>query len=108
MEAAMINIKDDQWQAARSYPAGAEEKVLAAGDSTTPRAIVLKIPPGWSMDAHSHIFAELHYIIDGQYESQDETYPAGTFRLIPEEIEHGPFSTKTGAVILVIWCKMKK
>jgi len=47
-------------------------------------------------------------LLEGQYESQGEVYPAGTFRLIPEEVEHGPFTAKTGAVIMITWCKMEK
>jgi anti-sigma factor ChrR (cupin superfamily) len=108
MNAVTINVNNLRWHPAEMYPAGAEEKVLSAGSTNEPRTILLRIPPGWGMDAHSHVFTELHYVLEGEYESQGETYPSGTFRVIPKEVEHGPFATKTGAIILVTWCEMYK
>ena len=58
------------------------------------------------MDTHSHVYTELHYVLQGEYESQDEKYASGTYRVIPKEVKHGPFTTKTGAIILVTWCEM--
>ena len=67
---------------------------------------MLKLPPGWKMDNHSHRFTELHYVVEGQIESQSKKYSAGTFRVIPKEVEHGPFSSETGAIVLVVWCSL--
>ena len=106
MNAISINTNDLEWSAAGVYPTGAEEKVLSVGGGMAPRTILLKLPPGWKMDGHSHRFTELHYVLEGEYESQEEKYPSGTFRVIPKEVEHGPFSTKTGAVIMVTWCSL--
>jgi len=106
MDALSVNINDIKWIPAEEYPAGTEKKVLSAGDSTSPRTILLKLPPGWLMDSHSHRFTELHYILEGEYESQGKKYSSGTFRLIPGEVEHGPFSTKSGAIIMVVWCTL--
>lgn len=97
-----------KWQAAEGYSAGAEEKVLSVGGGMAPRTILLKIPSGWSMDAHSHIYTELHYVLEGKYESEGETYQSGTFRVIPKEVEHGPFTSKTGAIILITWCSLQE
>ncbi|MEW5993617.1 MAG: cupin domain-containing protein [Candidatus Zixiibacteriota bacterium] len=108
MNAVTINANDLNWQPAEAYPAGAEEKVLSVGGTMAPRTILLRIPPGWSMEAHSHVFTELHYVLEGEYESQGETYPSGSYRVIPKEVEHGPFTTDTGAVILVTWCELYK
>ncbi len=105
MNAVSVNVNDIDWQPTTSYPGDAQEKVLSTGGSVAPRTILLKLPPGWSMDRHSHAQTELHYVLEGEYEIGDKTFPAGTFRMIPKEVEHGPFTTRSGAVILVVWCR---
>ncbi len=60
MNAVNINTNKIEWQASTNYPAGAEEKVLSVGGDMTPRSILLKIPAGWKMNAHSHVFTEIH------------------------------------------------
>jgi anti-sigma factor ChrR (cupin superfamily) len=102
MEEINISAIDIDWQPAEGYPAGAMQKVLHDGADSTPRTILLKMQPGWMMNAHSHVHTEMHYVLEGDYESQDEVYPAGAFRLIPAHTDHGPFTTLGGAVVLVI------
>jgi quercetin dioxygenase-like cupin family protein len=103
MDAVNVKADDIEWQPAAGYPSGAEEKVLSAGGPSAPRTILLKMPPGWSMGIHSHRFTESHYVLQGEYESQGEVCPAGTYRVIPKEIKHGPFSTEKGATVLITW-----
>jgi anti-sigma factor ChrR (cupin superfamily) len=55
------------------------------------------------MDSHTHIYDEQHMILEGEYESEGKVFPSGTYRLIPAHKDHGPFSSKKGALILVIW-----
>lgn len=107
MNAVSINANEMNWQPALQYPGSAEEKVLSAGGSMVPRTILLRIPPGWSMDRHSHRYSELHYVLEGEYESDGDVHVAGTFRMIPKEVEHGPFRTRQGATVLVIWCTIE-
>ena len=106
MKEVSLNVNDLKWQPAHGYSAGVEEKVLCSGDSAAPRTILLKIPSGWSMESHSHISTELHYVLEGEYESKGEVYSAGTFRIIQKEVEHGPFTSRTGATVLVTWCTL--
>jgi anti-sigma factor ChrR (cupin superfamily) len=106
MNAVTVNVNDLKWSGAAEYPTGTEEKVLSVGGTVAPRTTMLKLPPGWSMESHSHRFTELHDVLKGQLESQGQTYPAGTFRVIPKEVEHGPFGSETGAIVLVIWCSL--
>ncbi len=103
MKEINVNIHDIDWQDAKGYPPGAMEKVLHDGKDSTPKTCLLKIGPEWEMAAHAHVFTEMHYVLEGEYESQGRVYPAGTFRLIPKEANHGPFKTHTGATIFVIW-----
>ena len=106
MKAVNVNVNDLEWSGAVEYPTGTEEKVLSMGGSIAPRTILLKLPPGWKMNNHSHRFTELHYVLEGQVESQGHKYSAGSFRVIPKGVDHGPFSSETGAIVLVIWCTL--
>ena len=106
MIAVSVNVNDLEWSGAVDYPTGTEEKVLSIGGSIAPRVTMLRLPPGWEMDSHSHRFTELHYVLEGQVESSREKYPAGTFRVIPKAVEHGPFCSETGAIVLVVWCSL--
>jgi hypothetical protein len=42
-------------------------------------------------------------VISGEYDSQEERFPVGTYRLIPKHVDHGPFRSTQGAEVLVIW-----
>ena len=106
MKSVSVNVNDISWSGAAEYPTGTEEKVLSMGGSIAPRTTMLKLSPGWKMESHSHRFTELHYVLEGQVESQGHKYSAGTFRVIPKGVAHGPFSSETGAIVLVIWCTL--
>lgn len=71
------------------------------------KTILLKLPAGFHMDSHTHIYNEQHVVLEGEYESEGKTFPSGTYRLVPAHKDHGPFTSKTGAVILVIWDPVK-
>jgi anti-sigma factor ChrR (cupin superfamily) len=97
------NTNEMEWERATDYPTGAEIKVLRHGDAAMGRTVLLRLPPKWRMSAHSHTTAEQHFVLEGGYESQGRVFGVGSYRLIPRETEHGPFTTRSGAVILVIW-----
>jgi anti-sigma factor ChrR (cupin superfamily) len=97
-----VNTDDLDWRVAEGYPTGAMQKVLYKGNGSTPLSFLLKISPGWHLEEHAHVHTEIHYVLDGEYESKDKTYPAGSFRVIPAHTNHGPFSTSKGAIVLVI------
>jgi len=105
MKELTIDTNDLSWEVAESYPRGAMQKVLDEGSESTPRIILLKLEAGWMMEAHSHIDTELHFVIEGEYQTHNDLFRAGTFRLIPRHTNHGPFSTSNGALLLVVWVK---
>ena len=51
----------------------------------------------------SHLTTEQHFVLDGEYESEGKLYGSGSYRLIPAHVDHGPFVSKNGALVLVIW-----
>ena len=103
MATYVVHTEDLEWQEAEGYPAGTLGKVLSDGSDGVPRTLLIKLPPGWSMDSHSHVHTEQHFVIEGSYQSLGRTYGPGTYTVVERGRTHGPFTTKTGAVILVTW-----
>lgn len=98
-----ITLRTDQveWTAAGAYPEGTTVKVLR--DEGNARTVLLKLPPGFRMDAHDHTCDEQHFVLEGAYERDGEEYSAPTYAYIPARSKHGPFTSREGAVVLVIW-----
>ena len=91
------------WESAAGYPPGTEWKVLQREDNGEAKAILLKLPSGFEMSSHSHIYPEHHYVLRGSYESQGETFLEDCYQYIPRHVDHGPFRSTEGAELLVIW-----
>lgn len=89
------------WEDGASYAEGTQLKSLR--EEGAARSILLKLPSGFRMEEHSHTCCEQHYVLEGAYEVGERTYGPGTYRCIPAHADHGPFSSREGAVILVIW-----
>ena len=97
-----MNLYDDlNWENANGYSDGTKRKVLR--DEPNGRTILLKLPKGFLMAPHSHITAEQHFVLEGEYTSAGESYPVGSYQVFSAGDEHGPFESKDGALILVIW-----
>jgi len=93
------------WKKAIGYPIGTRIKILRESDGV--KTILLKLPRDFNMESHTHIYNEQHFVLKGEYESEGKVYPSGTYRFIPAHKDHGPFTSKTGAIILVIWDPVK-
>jgi len=96
-----LDVNEMAWEETSSYPQGTMIKVLR--DERQARSVLLKLPAGFRMDAHSHTCCEQHFVLEGKYESGGKEHGPGCYRCIPAHAEHGPFSSRTGAVILVLW-----
>ncbi len=100
----IINLFDDlNWEKATNYPDGTLMKTLRDDDKGN--TILLKLPKGFSMPSHSHINTEQHFVLEGNYSIDGVEYPKGSFQIYYSHEEHGPFESKDGALILVIWNK---
>jgi len=102
-EEVMLNTSDMAWQEAEGYPPGTGIKVLRKGSRTHGLTILLKLPANWSFGKHCHTAVEQHYVLEGEYESQGQVFPQGSYQLILKDTNHGPFTTKSGAIVLVMW-----
>ncbi len=104
----LTNLFDDaHWEDAKEYPDGTKQKVLRDDDNNG-KTVLLKLPAGFHMAPHSHITTEQHFVLDGQYTSDGVTYSKGTYQIYFSHEEHGPFESKTGALILVVWDPFEK
>ncbi len=102
----MKNLYDDSnWENAPGYADGTKRKVLRENDNGT--TVLLKLPEGFVMSPHSHITTEQHFVLEGEYQSGEENFIAGSYQVFSQGEEHGPFKSKTGALILVIWDSLK-
>jgi len=101
MKEVSINYEEMEWEDAQGYPEGVEIKILhKAGKSQT---FLLKLPAGFNMQDHAHIATEQHFVLDGDYESESKKYSFGSYRYIPAKVNHGPFISEHGAIVLVVW-----
>jgi len=98
----MVNANDLEWKdAGKTYMRGTQIKVLR--EDAGGRTLLLKLPAGFRQESHSHLQTEQHFVIRGSYRMGDVECPAGTYQLIHANMTHGPFTSKEGAEILVIW-----
>jgi anti-sigma factor ChrR (cupin superfamily) len=101
MRGIAVNTNQLIWEEASSYPDGTMMKVLR--DDGTARSVLLKLPRGFHMGAHTHTGGEQHLVLEGEYELGGETYGPGAYRYVPAHTDHGPFTSRDGALVLVIW-----
>jgi len=98
----LINLFDQRnWEEAENYPEGTLKKTLR--DDNGDRTILLKLPKGFKMESHSHITTEQHFVLKGEYISEGLTYQEGSYQIFYAHEDHGPFRSKNGALVLVIW-----
>ena len=105
MKKIMNLFEESNWEDVSNYPTGTKRKVLR--DENNRKTILLKLPKGFSMGAHSHITTEQHFVLKGEYSSDGEIYPVGSYQIFSAGDEHGPFKSENGALILVVWDPFK-
>jgi hypothetical protein len=103
MEELAVNASSIPWEPAAGYHPGTMRKILRRGAGGEPLAVLLELSPGFEMGSHAHLFVEHHYVLAGEYESDGNKFPAGSYRVIPKGKEHGPFRSPKGATVLVLW-----
>jgi len=96
-----VNSNDMPWEAASEYAEGTRIKVLR--DHEGRKTVLLDLPPKFRMLEHTHTCIEQHFVLEGQYEMGDRKFGAGSYQMIPPGSTHGPFTSESGAVLLVIW-----
>ncbi|MEA1875059.1 MAG: cupin domain-containing protein [Bacteroidota bacterium] len=102
----LMNLFDDlNWEDATNYSRGTKRKVLR--DENGPMTILLKLPKGFYMEPHSHIVTEQNLVLEGEYISNGKVFSKGSYQIFSPHDDHGPFESKEGALILVVWDPIK-
>jgi anti-sigma factor ChrR (cupin superfamily) len=98
----VINLfSNSDWVDATEYPKGTLKKVLY--DENGVITFLLKLPEGFYMASHTHITAEQHFLLKGNYISEGKVFTEGTFQSFKAHEDHGPFESEQGALVLVMW-----
>jgi anti-sigma factor ChrR (cupin superfamily) len=98
----LINLYDQlNWEKADNYPEGTFKKNLR--DEEGAKTILLKLPAGFKMEPHSHITTEQNFVLKGACTCEGITYSEGSFQIYHAHEDHGPYYSKDGALVLVIW-----
>ncbi|MFF9143389.1 cupin domain-containing protein [Streptomyces sp. NPDC055051] len=67
-----------------------------------PAAAIVRYLPNGTAQPHRHPGYEIIWIVEGELETDDGVYPAGSLLVMPPDSVHTPRSPK-GAVGLVVW-----
>lgn len=69
---------------------------------TEPNAGILRLEPGAHHPEHYHGFAQVWYILKGEFQIDGKMYGPGTMLFHPDPHFEGEFNTKTGGDILLL------
>jgi len=94
---------DLSWQNLHEFPGTAEVQVLHEEPRTKGKSIIVRLPPGKQIDPRTHAANVHHYILEGEYKTHGKVLKAETYRLVSKYQDLPPISTKSGAVILMIY-----
>jgi anti-sigma factor ChrR (cupin superfamily) len=67
-----------------------------------PAAAIIRYMPSGNAQPHRHPGYEIIWILEGELETDDGVYPAGSLLVMPPDSVHTPRSPK-GAVGFVVW-----
>jgi hypothetical protein len=97
------HINDIEWETIR-WP-GETGKMLfhpRPERPTEPNAGILRLAPGAHHPIHNHDFAQVWYILSGEFKIDDVIYTQGTMIFHPDPHFEGKFETATGGDILIV------
>ncbi|MFI4986775.1 MAG: cupin domain-containing protein [Alphaproteobacteria bacterium] len=98
---AAVHESERGWEMLR-YP-GQWSKMLfhpTPEQPTVPNAGLVRYEPGASHPLHNHYFAQLWYILEGEFDIGGEHYGPGTMIFHPDPHYEKALATKTGGLIL--------
>ena len=64
MEEITVDGSGLSWEPAAGYPDGTMWKVFRRDSKNNPMTVLLKLPPGFAMDSHAHVFDEHHFVLE--------------------------------------------
>jgi hypothetical protein len=101
--AAIRHIDDMEWETIR-WP-GETGKMLfhpSADQPTAPNAGLLRFAPGAHHPWHRHDFAQVWYILEGEFHIAARTYGPGTMLYHSDSHYEDELSTETGGLMVIV------
>lgn len=92
-----------KWQRLAEPPGDVDAMILRINPRTGARTLLVRIPPGGTIVAHTHRAAVQHFVIEGEYQTEGITLKAGTFRLLPENADVSAITSEGGATVLMVF-----
>ncbi len=83
-------------------PGDATVATLREDSRTGATTLLVRLPPGGHIEAQVSLGSVQHFVLSGQYESDETQFRAGTYRLIPKG-EVPAITSHEGAVFLLIY-----
>ncbi len=94
------NIDDMIWREHKETGLGIKSKLIRAKNGK--KTILFKMPEGFVMGVHTHTKTEQHFVLQGKYEIGGKIYIPGTYNFISAGTIHGPLTSKSETIILII------
>jgi mannose-6-phosphate isomerase-like protein (cupin superfamily) len=101
--ADVVHQDEREWEVLR-WP-GQHSKMLfhpRPDRPTEPNAGLVRYEPGAHHPFHAHDFAQVWYILEGDFQIGDATYGPGTMLFYPDPHFEEPLKTETGGLMLFV------
>ena len=97
------HIDDREWEIIR-WPGQMGKMLLPPNPDrpTEPNAGLVRYDPGSHHPLHRHDFAQVWYILEGEFEIGGKTYKPGTMIFHPDPHYEDELSTKSGGLMLFV------
>ena len=103
MDEQLLKTNEMPWQKLSDFPGDVMGKVLRQEPSRGAKTLLIQLKPGAEIVPHSHIGVVQHLVLSGSYDTKEQTFEEGTYRILPAHAEISPISTKAGAIILMTY-----
>ncbi|GAA5219292.1 cupin domain-containing protein [Corallincola platygyrae] len=102
-ETVIINAEQMQWQ--KSPSPGVHRVMLdRIGEEKARATSLVRYAPGSHFDSHQHPAGEEILVLEGDFNDEHGSYPAGTYLRNPDGTSHSPFSNNG----CVLWVKLRQ
>lgn len=100
----VINTNQMDWQASPS-PGVWRKRLELVGDTEKGMVTsIVRFDPGAGFPMHDHPMGEEVLVLDGTFADEHDSYPTGTWTLLPNNTPHAP-ATKEGCTLFVKLCQ---
>jgi len=103
MEQHVAYTPEIPWETLTEFPGAGEIKRLRDEGPRKGMTIMVRLHAKGHITPHTHTASVQHFVLEGEYESENKVYGAGTYRLLPAEADVADISTQNGTTILMIY-----